>query len=342
MRKKFVLLVIAVLLFSTLIQAAGAPDFYNYGNALYKKSDYKKALVYYTQAAKLDKRNPAYYSAIASCYDKLGNAPMAKKFNSYSQALSKNGGSSGSTNVGNKIKVTAFAGFTTAGMTQVNVIIDTIAAAGTASGETVTTQNLGGGFLIGAQAGYSVIKGLYVGPRLEFASIFAGKTTASIDTPAMPPYYPAMHEETVYTFGASITDILLGASYYYTLSGQPFVFSGDLYLGYGLAGGNINYEYSYYGTSEKTEIPLEGGTFVTVISASADYKMSDMISAGLTLGYRIANVPKMSVAKDVVQNGGTIPKGYYITSSSFISNTGAATSYDFSGFIISLNGNISF
>ena len=227
MKKKIGLVFVVFFLLTSIVFAATPSDFYNYGNNIYSKGDYKKAITYYIYAAKLEPKNPTYYSAIAACYAKMGNQAMANKFSRYAQTLTGNSGNGVSVETGSeKMKITAFAGFTTASMTKVNALIDKIPALFTASGGTATKQNIGNGFIVGTQGGFGLIKGLYVGPRLEYVGILTAKTTGSYTLTGMT---------TSIEFSGSIINIMGGASYYYPLSGSPFTLSGDLYMGYGIA-----------------------------------------------------------------------------------------------------------
>jgi hypothetical protein len=325
MLKKMLCLAAVVLLLSSIILAASAPDYFNYGNALFKKGEYKKAITYYTYAARMDQHNPDYYNAIAACYKKLGNKAASIKYSAYAETVSKRGGSSASADVGEKIKVAAFAGFTTAAMAKANSDLASVYASVIAAGGTGSTQNLGGGFIIGAQGGYSFLKGLYVGPRLELISVFSAKTSISISFMGV-----SLAEDIEY--GASITDFLAGASYYLPLQGMPVVLSADLHLGYGSGGFNV--KGSGTGTSPQN-LDFSGGTFVTVISVNGEYKLTNSISAGLTFGYRLANVARMNANMDYPASG-------YKKGDPFKDSSGAIMPVDFSGIILSLNGSYSF
>jgi len=97
----------------------------------------------------------------------------------------------------------------------------------------------------------------------------------------------------------------------------------------GIAGANKKLSSTFGGVTTDSNTPFKGGAFVAVIVANADYKLTDSFAAGLSLGYRIANVSQMKT------NDGLLVTDPFSTS-------GAALPFDFSGLIISLNGNYSF
>jgi hypothetical protein len=226
MRKEIPFLLALFFLFSTIMLAANAGDYYKYGSQLFKKGDYKKALSYYSEAAKLDPRNPEYYTAIASCYSKMGEKANAKKFAGYAESLSKHGMAAGAAaGAADKIKISAFTGFSTVSMSAVNTDLDTRYKNAVSAGGTGSKQDLGSGFLLGAQGGYSVLNGLYAGPRLEYIGVLSAKTSVSGSILGMTI-------ATTSEYGGSLFDMLAGASYYYPLNGTQLTLSGDLYVGY--------------------------------------------------------------------------------------------------------------
>ena len=332
MKKKFVLVFVVVFFLSSIVIAATSADYYNYGNTIFSRGDYKKAITYYNYAAKLEPKNPTYYSAIADCYEKMGNQTMANKFSAYAKTLpqSVRNGVSMETML-EKIKFTAFAGFTTASMTKVNSEIKTVYDSLIAAGATASKQNFGNGFIVGTQSGYSLMKGLYIGPRLEYVGILPGKTTGSLT-------FFGTTAAASFEYSGSILDVMGGTSYYYLIPGVPLTISGDLYLGYGLAGANYKIASTSAGVTNEISYGLNGGTFVAVIGANADYKLTNSFSAGLSLGYRMANVSQMKLTEDYVSGGVTVAKKGDVLNDS----SGSPLPFDFSGLIISINGNYSF
>jgi hypothetical protein len=322
--------IIMLLLISAAAFAAGAADYYNYGNSTFNKGDYKKALSYYNYAVKLDPKNRDYYRAIASCYEKLGKPSMAEKYNNYADTLSKDKSENGVAAAG-KIKATVFAGFTTVAMSKVNDFIDSMYSEAIAAGGTGQKQDLGGAFIIGAQGGYNVYPGLYVGPRFEFVDVPTAKTIYTGTFFFMPFSGESDYSE-------SILPLLVGASYYYPIQGQKLVISGDLYIGYGFAGVGINQTLTELGSTATENPAYSGGAFVTDIGVNGSYKLTDAITAGLTLGYRLANVSQVTANQDYTVAGyGDIKKGDVLKDAN-----NAVMPIDFSGLIISINGTYSF
>jgi hypothetical protein len=323
---KITLIIISILLFSSMILAASASDYYNYGNAVFHKGDYKKALTYYSYAAKLNPKNPDYYRAMAACYEKLGNKSMSAKCGNYADSISneKNGPSE-------KIKISAFGGFTTVGMSKVNNFIDTSYSRATSLGATGQKQDLGSAFIIGAQGGYNAYPGLYIGPRLELIGVPTAKTAFSGSEFGFP-----YADESDYS--GSIFPVMVGASYYYPVQGQKIILSGDLYLGYGAAGITISGTNSGFGTTNSETLGYSGGAFVADIGVNGSYKLTDAVAAGLTLGYRIANVPQVTANQDYSPAGfAAVKKGDTLKDAN-----NDIMQVDFSGLIISLNGAYSF
>jgi len=234
---RFITAIIAALLLSSMVFAAGAQDYYNYGNTTFQKGDYKKAMTYYSYAAKLDPKNPDYYRAIAACYGKLGNKAMAAKYNNYADSLGTGKNSPGRP-AAEKIKITVFAGFTTVAMSKVNNDIDTLYSNAIAGGGTGQKEDLGSGFIIGAQGGYNVFPGLYAGPRMELIDVPTAKTTYSGSVFGMTYSGEA-------DYSGSMFPVLVGASYYYPNSGpENNAFRRPLS---GLWSGRCHFESDKYG-----------------------------------------------------------------------------------------------
>lgn len=328
MKKTGIITTLLLLSFVSALFAAGGADNYKKGTALYSKGKYKQALSFYSMAIKQEPRNPAYYAAAAACYKKLGNQAAAQKYEGYVKALTRKPGSPGA-GIAQKIKISAAAGFTTASMTGVNERINNYYANVTNSGGTGELHNIGAGFTVGLQAGYALINGLYVGPRFEFIGIIPAKSTFSV---------PLANSSGWIEYGGSLVDIMLGASYSLPLSGMPLSLRGDLYLGYGMAGLSSTTETTIFGNTTNIPAAYSGGTFAGVLCVAADYKMSQSFSAGLSLGFRLANVSSMQADKDVIVSGFTvIDKG-----DELLDANGDTMPVDFSGLIINLTATFAF
>ncbi|MGD0566444.1 MAG: hypothetical protein ABSA34_03825, partial [Candidatus Goldiibacteriota bacterium] len=278
----------------------------------------------------LDPKNPDYYRAIAACYGKLGNKAMAAKYNNYADSLGTGKNSPGRP-AAEKIKITVFAGFTTVAMSKVNNDIDTLYSNAIAGGGTGQKEDLGSGFIIGAQGGYNVFPGLYAGPRMELIDVPTAKTTYSGSVFGMTYSGEA-------DYSGSMFPVLVGASYYYPIQGQKITLSGDLYLGYGAAGVTLNQINTEFGTTLSVNPSYSGGAFVADIAVNGGYKLTDSITAGLTIGYRLANVSQMTANEDYSESGTVvIKKGDVLKDSN-----NDTMPVDFSGMIISVNGTYSF
>jgi tetratricopeptide (TPR) repeat protein len=293
--KKIYLFCVAALLISSLAMAAGAADYYNAGVGSMNKGDYKKAFSYFNYAAKLEPKNPANYEKIGECYEKAGNKAMAAKYYKYAQSL-KNSGTSGAAS-GNKdtskINVSAFAGFTTVSMSKLNkkfedLMNGNIAYYQNSYGYTASGKagKFGSGFLIGVDGGYTLMPGLSAGLRIE--DIMATSSKSSFSYAYYSTFYSYSYSSS-YEISGNIIPILVGVSYSYNIINIPLSIGGGLYAGYGFAG--LTEKDS---GSSSNSISYTGGTFVVDINADALYKINSMLSAGLKLGYRLANVSKMS------------------------------------------------
>jgi hypothetical protein len=340
-----ILFILAVILsLSTLsFAAAAAGDFYNYGLKVYDTQNYKKAMTYFIQAAKMNKSNPEYFRMIGNCLEKTGDTVNAKKYFAFADRLEKKSAAAGPAKTASRFKVTGFAGFTTVAMTKQNAEIDKQYA----NGETIkavipdttnTKNDFGGAFMAGADFGYYVIPNLSIGARLEYIGAMTAKTILKYSYTDYDywgnPYQVDNDEST--EMNASIVPILVGASYDYALPGAPIIFGGELFLGYGFAG------FSFKNTSTgATSEPynLAGSAFVLEINSKASFNITPAFAVGAKLGYRLANVGQMKTTKAY----GLTPAGTVYTDGSYTGNgTAPVVPFDFSGLIFGLSGTYSF
>src|SRR3989339_742015 len=99
----------------------------------------------------------------------------------------------------------------------------------------------------------------------------------------------------------------------------------------------------------KTTFPRAATTTMYICSSfsvdfilGAEYILSSMISIGLDLGYRLANIPKMSTGSSGSGSGGNGGGGFYSTNikkTTVTNASGGTINYDFSGLIANLGIN---
>jgi hypothetical protein len=299
------------LLIAASVMAATPADYYNAGINAYKQGDYKKAIAFITAAAKLDNKNPKYYKAVGMCYQKLGDQASASKFFNYVAKLSVP--AAGAAAVKSKgVVISVFGGFTTVTMAKANGLIEGY------SGTGVTLGLLGPGFIVGGQAGFAVIPGLYLGPRIEFISA-SSRTSAK-----------TFLGDWAFDYTTSIIPLMAGATYLVPVSEGAINLGGQLYLGYGLA--NASMDWSGTASASPT-LKLGGGGLVIDAGATVAFNITDIVSLGLVLGYRMANVAEMKFSEDYYgAKKGEVAKG----------SNNEAVPFDFSGFIADVNLNFSF
>lgn len=316
--------------------AATAKGYYDFGMKLYNARNYTKALSYFKNAAKADKNNPEYFYMIGNCYKKMGQDSKAKPFFDFADKLAK----TRSVSEWKKIKVSPYAGFTTVGMAEVNDFLF-----GGTIPDTAKIQKFGGGFLAGVEAGYSFLQGLYTGVKLGI--ILPGDATYKDEYSYNLGFYSVTNKTDI-TYSASLMPGMLGASYVFLIPNSPVYVGGGIHAGWGFASGSYESKNEVSQTlsgnttttTNTNSAAFSGGCFTADISAFGEYKISDMISAGLNLGYRIANVSEMRYTKvpdgsgyetgDVVEywkSGWTEPK---------------PMPFDFGGFIITARASFYF
>jgi hypothetical protein len=195
--------------------------------------------------------------------------------------------------------INAFGGYATVGMGDINSRLDAIG-----SGANVT--HVGPGFYVGADAAFTVMPMLKVGPRLEYVQagqgkIASGPISATLDANLL-----------MYELGVS-TDIGLPLT---GLSVQAGVWGGYSQAVVTLAGNAVAGD---LGT---------GSAFVGEAEAELRYKLLLGLSLGVDLGYRMADVGSV---KDSAGNG-VISKPSSNDSVAFDFsglNAGASLSYNF-------------
>jgi len=287
--KFFTAAALIAIFLSSAVFAATAQQYYDFGMKLYNARNYTKAVSYFKNAAKADKNNPEYFRMIGNCYEKMGQPSKAKPFFDFANNLAKTRG----VLEWKKIRVSPYAGFTTVGMATVNDFLF-----GGTMPDTAEIQKFGAGFTAGVEAGYSFLQGLYTGLKLGIVLPANAKYTDENSS-------PLLSYKTENQYSASIIPVMLGGSYEFKISNTPVSAGAGVYAGWGFASGSfilkseqtITFMGSSTTTSSGSDAAFSGGCFTADISAFGEYKISDMISAGLNLGYRIANVSEMKYTK---------------------------------------------
>ncbi len=269
--------------------AATARQYYDFGMKLYNARNYTKAMSYFQNAAKADKNNPEYFYMIGKCYRDMGQDSKAQPFFKFAENLAKKRGIL----EWKKIRVSPYAGFTTVGMATVNDFLF-----GNVTSDTAKFSKFGAGFTAGVEAGYSFLQGLYTGLKLGIV-LPANATYTDEYSSSFMSY------KTDNRYSVSMIPVMLGGSYEFKIPNTPVSAGAGIYAGWGFASGsfigNTEQTITIMGittkTSSNSDAAFSGGCFTADISAFGEYKISDMISAGLNLGYRIANVSEMKYTK---------------------------------------------
>jgi hypothetical protein len=191
------------------------------------------------------------------------------------------------------VDVSAFGGYATLAMGDVNNTLDKFAASGAGGKSTDLTS----GFYVGADAGISVLPFLKVGPRLKYIQAGEGKVTFNNPTNNA-------------TIDANLMMYEVGVSADMGLPLTGLSVQGGLWGGYGMANASVTGGGGPGGTQTGT-----GNAFVGEIAAQLRYKLVAGLSIGVDLGYTMANIATVNGS-----NG-----------QPFISNGGKADAFDYSG-----------
>jgi len=202
-------------------------------------------------------------------------------------------------------------------------------------GETGSTSltKFGSGIFLAVDAGYEVLSGIFIGPKIVYLSCSQAKLTAEFSS----FFGFANIEQTV---DASLIPLMVGGRYSTKITDKISLLGG-IYLGYGLANyksvkksEEIYYEFvitnlksgvkmaNSLQPSQNVEVPADGSGFVGEISADVKYAITPNVSLGVNLGYRLAKIDELKATKDVPEfnikkgdvikdeNGKTIPADY--------------------------------
>ncbi len=186
-----------------------------------------------------------------------------------------------------------FAGYTTLNMSDYN-------KAASSAG----IQQLKSGLLVGVDFGIKILQCLSAGPRVEFIKAYAegAGTLDKVDISLLP--------------------VMAGLTYSYYLTDIDLIVSAGAYAGYAWANGT--FEENVGGTAnvpERSEI--YGASFAADFDLRLDYMINTALSAGITAGYRIADITSMKA------------KGAYIDNATVVDPAdGSDLAFDFSGLVI--------
>lgn len=187
-----------------------------------------------------------------------------------------------------------------------------------------TTTKITGGYVLGVDLGFMLIKDLplALGLRVELIGSTQGKFTGDLGITS-----------TSLTLDSSLIPIMAGASYTFEIPETQISVSADLYAGYSIAKATYVNDSKLFGVGDKITSVYNGSAFTLDIGATVNYQINEPTSAGITLGYRTANVASMTADKDVVVNSVTvINKG-----DKFEDSGNNTVPFDFSGFNIGVN-----
>jgi len=226
-----------------------------------------------------------------------------------------------------KLNLNISAGYATVGMDDMNkslqsqkeqfdLIIENLNNSGLTASTSLT--KFGSGIFLAVDAGYEVLSGISIGPKIVYLSCSQAKV--KVEGSLSGQIFKIEH-----TVDASLIPLMVGG-YYSTKITDKISLLGGIYLGYGLA--NLKYvfrvELEQTGDlSQNIEVPNDGSGFVGEISADVKYAIAPNVSLGVNLGYRLAKIDELKVTKDVPdfdikkgdvfikdENGKAIPADY--------------------------------
>ena len=218
-----------------------------------------------------------------------------------------------------KLSLNISGGYATVGMDDMNKILqsqkeqfDLMNYGGTGS---TSLTKFGSGMFLAVDAGYEVLSGISIGPKIVYLSCSQAKITAEGSLSGLS----FKIEQTV---DASLMPLMVGG-YYSTKITDKISLLGGIYLGYGLANLKSVARGEQTGQpSQSVEVPNDGSGFVGEISADVKYAIAPNVSLGVNLGYRLAKIDELKATKDVPEiyvkkgdvikdaNGKTIPADY--------------------------------
>jgi hypothetical protein len=189
------------------------------------------------------------------------------------------------------------------------------------------------GLIIGADYDYSINDNFSVGPRISYLSANQGKANYEYNS-YYYDYYGYSYTSKVVakeTYDPSLTSIMVGGKYKREISDKIDV-NGAIYVGYGIGTvkDKLNLDWYYNNVllvSSSYNDNLDGNCVTADLSVGGEYKLNDMLSIGLNLGYTLAKINK-------VKNDA----GYTIVKN----DNGDKLSVDFSGIRLTTGVNLKF
>jgi hypothetical protein len=216
--------------------------------------------------------------------------------------------------------VNIWAGYTTLSLSAVNNSIKALPAI---SSDPVIKE-ITAGYVLGLDLGFSPIKELPVSLGLRFELIGAGEGSFS-DSNSLngDSYY--------YTLNATLVPLMAGVSYTYDIPAIPVSISADVYGGYAITSANSTLKTTVSSVVSEITVPYNGGGFAMDLGCRINYQINEPMSAGFTLGYRIADISELTAAK----SAGTVNKNDKF-------QDGKTVPFDFSGLNIGLSVNMKY
>ena len=184
--------------------------------------------------------------------------------------------------------------------------------------DSTAIKNIIGGYDLGIDLGLTLLNDLplALGLRIELIGSGQGKYTGNLGSLAT----------TEYTLSTSMIPVMAGASYAFDISNTPLTIAADLYAGYAFAKASIASD-----TINLKDKSFSGSGFVLDIGTTISYQINEPTSAGLILGYRVANIPTMSSDTEFIANSVTIAKNTALKDS-----TDKVLPFNLSGIILGL------
>ena len=209
------------------------------------------------------------------------------------------------------VDISGFGGYTTLGMGDLNKAVDNAVA----SGGSTASQKSQSGYYVGADAGFSTVPFLKIGPRLEFVQPGQASVT-----------YASGNK---FTVDSDLLLMELGLTVDTSIPMSGLSVIGGIWGGYGLAGAKNTQTFAGLSNSALGN----GGGFVGEAAAQLRYGLVAGLSLGLDLGYRLANITNM-------ENSTDSPFGPKKGDPFFKNSNGSTGAFDYSG--LNIGGALSF
>ncbi len=247
-----------------------------------------------------------------------------------------------------------FIDYTSVSMGKVNSALDSakglLEQAGSFFGITPTESKLGSGILGGIAANVDLklmdTFSVGLGFRAGYLSAFPGSAKLKTDN-ILGSGYSLDFED---NYSASLIPLEVGLEGKFNIPAISASLGLGGYLGYGMA--SVSNEWKLNSTEPLSTnfddtIPYSGGCLVVDIIGNASVNIS-IISVGLDLGYRVANVSHVTATKDFsdTNSGITVKKGDTMkdgnANGTFMPGTGNTVSVDFGGLIVGIKFGVAF